>query len=529
MAIYLDQTSTPELGILPSNTAAQNRPALLAELPNSNRHIAFPAGDYQVDNATVISITNFEGRLTFHPRARLVFTDSTKRGMIFDGSAVIDGWNSTFTTLPPIRVAAEECLEFRNGATDVTIENVRITGSAAAGLLFNECIRPRVLGARIADTKADGLHFANCQDPVAISINTYNTGDDGLAFLNYADRAAYQGGYACGVTIKNSEGRGITVLGQSNVIIEGFYVENTKWQGIMCQYDPPWNTRTPDRVVFVNGIVRLGGAKDSANLQHGAYYSEVGELTFDNVYVESPGARGFAGLASAGRLTVANCHVYNATGSDGNGFVMSARTLVARSLVAQDCGSYGFFLYSSDLVEFDNLTTIDCSKNNTLRRAIWFENNARVDGSNLHVIDLQATPTGYIVGSFGIQSGGIGDVTSLIPNGTPSIENNSGLNLGTVDGRPSKRVSADHGDANVTLTMKDLPIQRFATNLTANRTVTLPTTGVYNGAVFRIVRAGLGAFTLNVGGLKTIPANTAAFVDLAHDGTAWRLTGYGTL
>lgn len=89
-------------------------------------------------------------------------------------------------------------------------------------------------------------------------------------------------------------------------------------------------------------------------------------------------------------------------------------------------------------------------------------------------------------------------------------------------------VSGDRGDANVTVNPGlDDETQRFATALTANRTVTLGTG--FKGAKFRVTRTGLGAFTLDVGGLKTIPAGTAAFVDVQHDGTAWRLAAYGTL
>jgi hypothetical protein len=75
----------------------------------------------------------------------------------------------------------------------------------------------------------------------------------------------------------------------------------------------------------------------------------------------------------------------------------------------------------------------------------------------------------------------------------------------------------------------DQETQRFATTLTANRTVTLSSTGAWNGAKFRIVRTGLGAFTLDVGGLKTIASATAAYVDVAFTDTAWVLTGYGAL
>jgi len=44
-----------------------------------------------------------------------------------------------------------------------------------------------------------------------------------------------------------------------------------------------------------------------------------------------------------------------------------------------------------------------------------------------------------------------------------------------------------------------------------------------------VARTGLGSFTLDVGGLKTIASATAAFVDVSFDGSAWILTGYGAL
>jgi hypothetical protein len=95
----------------------------------------------------------------------------------------------------------------------------------------------------------------------------------------------------------------------------------------------------------------------------------------------------------------------------------------------------------------------------------------------------------------------------------------------------SPKVSADRGDASVTLLVSSSEkVQMFETTLTANRTVTLSTSSAANGDTFRIVRSGLGAFTLDVGpGLKVIPSATAAWVDVAYNGAAWKLTGYGTL
>lgn len=90
-------------------------------------------------------------------------------------------------------------------------------------------------------------------------------------------------------------------------------------------------------------------------------------------------------------------------------------------------------------------------------------------------------------------------------------------------------ISADRGDASITLNAgTDVPIQRFATALTQNRTVTLGTGA--NGAWFTIVRSGLGAFTLDVGpGLKTLPIGTATWCDVGHTGAGWILLRDGTL
>jgi hypothetical protein len=96
--------------------------------------------------------------------------------------------------------------------------------------------------------------------------------------------------------------------------------------------------------------------------------------------------------------------------------------------------------------------------------------------------------------------------------------------------QPRNTVGSDVGDADVTLTVgTSAPIQQYASALTDNRTVTLSTTGAVDGDSFRVVRTGLGAKTLDVGGLKTIANSTAAFVDASFDGSSWVLTGYGAL
>lgn len=86
------------------------------------------------------------------------------------------------------------------------------------------------------------------------------------------------------------------------------------------------------------------------------------------------------------------------------------------------------------------------------------------------------------------------------------------------------------GDTNVTLQVDvTAPTIVFSTTLTVNRTVNLSTVGAKNGDSFKIVRSGLGLFTLDITGIKVIPSATAASVEVMYDGAAWILTDYSLL
>jgi hypothetical protein len=134
------------------------------------------------------------------------------------------------------------------------------------------------------------------------------------------------------------------------------------------------------------------------------------------------------------------------------------------------------------------------------------------------VLNMDATCRGLVAKNFYVPAGltttGLAAVTGYVEITQPDSAN----------------ISGDRGDVNFTLvTLVDNVHQRVTSALTANRVVTLSALNAHRGAKFRVVRSGLGAFTLDVGGLKVIPAATAAFVDVEHDGTAWRLAAYGVL
>ncbi len=83
------------------------------------------------------------------------------------------------------------------------------------------------------------------------------------------------------------------------------------------------------------------------------------------------------------------------------------------------------------------------------------------------------------------------------------------------------------GDTDKTLTYgTDPDIQNWNSPLTANRTVALNASA--NGDIFQIYRTGGGAFTLDVGGIKTVPANVDALVTVKYI-NGWVLDSYTTL
>lgn len=88
-------------------------------------------------------------------------------------------------------------------------------------------------------------------------------------------------------------------------------------------------------------------------------------------------------------------------------------------------------------------------------------------------------------------------------------------------------VAADRGDTSQTLTVgTDSPYQRWNTTLTADRTVTLSTTGAVSGDGWFVSRTGGGAFTLTVGSYVLRPNE---WVEHRYDGSAYVVVRAGSL
>ncbi|GIF26307.1 hypothetical protein BJ973_005666 [Actinoplanes tereljensis] len=418
-------TPAADLGLAPGNSAAANRAALVAGLSNSGVSVYFGDGDYQLDNSgTDIVIPSFTGVLAMAPAARFVFTDSAGRGLEFKAGtgARFYGLSTAFVTAPAARVGAQECVLI-SLTTDTYVEDVTITGSAAAGLLFYRCTRPTVVGALITGTMADGLHFANCQDGSAERITTIDTGDDGVAFVNYADGPASTGGRATHLSITRSKARGIAVVGQSRVTIRDAVVDTTSSAGVYCARESgEWVTRKPDDVTFQR--IRIVGAGLSTPVtSSGLRITGAGRVVASDITIDQPGAHG---VHAQGNDAVTLLDMV-ATNTPQSGFLMQEGTYSVDRLTAQETFGIGVNATGCTRFEYGTITAINAAKTHATHRALNVENVTRVFGNRVWIIDTQATATGYVAGAYGTQKGNLGTLVVQVDHGTFTVDNQSGL------------------------------------------------------------------------------------------------------
>jgi hypothetical protein len=387
--------SAESLGITVANTAEQNRAALVRELSGFRDHVVFGAGDYLFDNSdepandnSRVTVRDFEGRITFLPGARLVFTDPTERGVIFDGGrgAVVEGWNSVFRPATTTRYGAQECVACY-GTTDTLFRNCRIDGSASVGLLFGECVRPSVEGATITNTRADGLHFNNCQEARAFNIVTANTGDDGLAFVNYGGKKDYWGATAANIRVNNTGARGISVVGQRGVMVNNFYIDTTQAPGVVIAQEFSYNTRVPRDVRFSNGVIKNAGAvPGGSSPRSGVFLNKVGEnVEISDIRIVAPGSRGIEFLYgyNARQVRISTVYVKDA---DAEGvFASEQAELFLDDVVVDGSGGAGFVFLDNYRVNYGRLVSINTCRKDPSNLAFDFQRNRWILGELLQI------------------------------------------------------------------------------------------------------------------------------------------------
>ncbi|MBT8224880.1 MAG: hypothetical protein HKP61_08355 [Dactylosporangium sp.] len=359
------------------------------------------------------------------------FTGSTTRGLVFRGGtgARLYGLTTAFVVQPTERANAQECVTF-DKTTDTYLEHVHVDGSAAAGVVFYQCVRPMVVDATIVNAMADGLNFANCLDGRADHITTVDTGDDGVAFGNVATGPDNTGGLATNISVTRSKSRGVAVVGQRGVTIRDVSIDTTVGHGLYCAYEESWNTRTPTDVHFERGRVVGGGAWTAAaggGTNCGVRVNASGTVSVCGITVDAPGAHGV--FLTGSTVTVSDTTVGNTPGS---GFNVQGGTYVVDRVVAESTSGIGLYVSDCQRIEYGTTTLRNTAITHATRYAVNVKNTGYVFGDRLWIHDTQQPATGYTVAAAGSQKGSLGVIVDRVDSRDVVIENSSGLSFSQI-------------------------------------------------------------------------------------------------
>ncbi len=142
---------------------------------------------------------------------------------------------------------------------------------------------------------------------------------------------------------------------------------------------------------------------------------------------------------------------------------------------------------------------------------------------------LEAEIYVYLLGYYKAGDGG-GGLFWLDSSDTSSVQDNNLIFYPDtlLNGRwkridTQNQISPDNGDADLTIEPYSERIQLFATPLTVLRTVTLPTTDLFKGQTFSIVRKDIEPFSLVIaGGLGGFQPTISGMITVVYDGTEWQ-------
>lgn len=149
-------------------------------------------------------------------------------------------------------------------ATDFVLENVTVDavapgrGVAAAGFMFNDAHRGRILRPVVRHSLADGIHITNgssdlwFDEPLSES-----TGDDGFAVVSYINhKRICRNIRTRGGASRDSAARGFTVVGGIDILYERPLIERAAAAGVYLYGEESFNTYGVARCRVVAPVIR---------------------------------------------------------------------------------------------------------------------------------------------------------------------------------------------------------------------------------------------------------------------------------
>jgi hypothetical protein len=385
--------------------------------------IVLSAGYYSLDNSNGgFQTYNFNGEIAAEGDAQILFAANSQPGLVFVG-----GWGTRVRGLhlvyptPPSANTGAAAIWF-NSTVNARVSDIIVQGSPDMGIHFQNALEPKLINASVLNTIGDGVRFENSRNSEAANISVQSAGGNGVNFLTIAGTADRNGAMASNLTVSTSS-VGVAVTGTSQVTLSGVYVESSANSGIYC--GSGGNGALPDDVTFQGGIVSNAGG-------YGIQIDASTHCSVATYQVLNPGLNGVSASAPQGSIEIRNVRVTGNRNSDAFAIFNTMQAIVS-DCSAENGTGYGFFFDTVSRVIASGLTTMNVSRNNPLRRAVWFQNVNSLVASNLSIGDNQSPPTGYIVGTASVAHGSIQNVASGVMFGNMVVQNLANLFLAQIN------------------------------------------------------------------------------------------------
>ena len=152
------------------------------------------------------------------------------------------------------------------------VSDVKVTGSAAAGIFCLGASQFVLQNVTVADTRADGIHMTNgSHDGSVTSAMVLRSGDDGVAVVSYLDDAQPCRNIAISrPTVRTTTGgRGISVVGGHDISYTDITVSDSFAASVYIACEGGSSVTRPTRAVRITGGT-ISGANTDAAIDHGA-------------------------------------------------------------------------------------------------------------------------------------------------------------------------------------------------------------------------------------------------------------------
>jgi len=251
--------------------------------------LVFPQGKTFVHTDT-ITVGKNDVRLT---GGGVILATNEQRSMFLLNNNNIRVDNLTFRMGPTSKRWVEyEKMKLRlRGFSGITLTDVTVDGSAAAGIYVGGASNFYFTRVTVQNTRADAIHMTEGASYGTLTdVVVRNPGDDGIAVVSYKNG---KDAPVRNITVNNPHmygqtwGRAFAVVGGNNIVWNDIYAERSACATVYIAAEKEWVTYPVNNVTVNGGVINY--ANQNATVDHGAiliYNSQAG-TTNNNIVIKN--------------------------------------------------------------------------------------------------------------------------------------------------------------------------------------------------------------------------------------------------